>query len=48
MGGFMSEHPGGLHMVLGDASVRFIADAIDYTTWCYLGDRTDGKAVGQF
>ena len=48
MGGFMSQHPGGLHMILTDASVRFVADAIDYTTWCYLGDRTDGKAVGDY
>jgi prepilin-type N-terminal cleavage/methylation domain-containing protein len=48
MGGFMSEHPGGLHMVLTDASVRFVSDSIDYVTWCYLGDRTDGKTVGQY
>ncbi len=48
MGGFMSEHPGGLHMVLTDASVRFVSDSVDYVTWCYLGDRTDGKAVGQY
>ena len=37
MSGFKSMHPGGLHMCLVDASVRFIADSIDYTTWTYLG-----------
>jgi hypothetical protein len=32
-------------MALADASVRFIADTIDLTTWQCLGARNDGKAV---
>jgi prepilin-type processing-associated H-X9-DG protein len=40
-----SKHPGGVNMALADASVRFIADTIDLTTWQCLGARNDGKAV---
>lgn len=48
MGGFMSQHPGGLNMVMTDASVHFISETIDYSTWNYLGNRADGMAVGQW
>jgi prepilin-type N-terminal cleavage/methylation domain-containing protein len=48
MGGFKSEHPGGLQIALTDASVRFISETIDYTTWCYLGNRRDHQALGEF
>jgi len=43
--GFSSAHPGGLNMLIGDASVRFIPDTIDFTTWCRLGDKADGNPV---
>lgn len=44
-GGFSSQHPGGLNMLVGDASVRFISQTIDFPTWCYLGDQAEGQAV---
>jgi prepilin-type N-terminal cleavage/methylation domain-containing protein len=40
--GFKSAHPGGVHVVLGDASVHFLADSIDMLTYNYLGGRADG------
>jgi len=48
MGGYKSEHPGGLQVALTDASVRFISETIDYATWCYLGDKEDGVAIGNY
>lgn len=48
LGGFMSEHVGGMHMCLGDGSVRFISENIDYQTWCFLGDKADGQVLGEF
>ena len=48
MGGFMSQHVGGVQMCMGDGSVRFISENINYNTWVYLGDKSDGYAVGDF
>ena len=48
MGGFKSEHPGGLHMCLADGSVRFVEESIDYDTWQFLGNRADGEVVGAY
>jgi len=48
MGGYMSEHPGGVNMTLGDASVRFVAQTVDYTTWVNLGNKADGYTLGAF
>lgn len=45
MGGFMSQHPGGLNMAMTDGSIRFIPETVDYVTWCYLGDKADGEPV---
>jgi len=45
MGGFMSQHPGGVNMALSDGSIRFIPETVDYVTWCYLGDKADGNPV---
>jgi prepilin-type processing-associated H-X9-DG protein len=39
-----SRHPGGVNVALGDASVRFVSETIDLTTWQYMGSRNDGKA----
>lgn len=33
---------------LTDASVRFVSETINYTTWCYLGNRLDNQALGDF
>lgn len=46
--GFKSKHTGGAHFVLGDGSVRFISENIDYPTYQRLGDRCDGRSVGDF
>ncbi|QDT52435.1 putative major pilin subunit [Caulifigura coniformis] len=43
-----SYHVGGATFVLVDGSVRFISENIDYTTYCYLGDRYDAQPVGEF
>ncbi len=48
MGGFMSEHVGGLHMGMGDGSVRFISDNIDYRTWNAVGSKNGDEVVGDY
>ena len=45
MGGYMSEHPGGINVALSDGSVRFISDEIDYAIYQYLGDKADGHIL---
>ena len=46
--GFGSEHTGGAHFTLGDGSVRFISDNIDFTTYNRLGTVSDGNVLGEF
>ncbi len=46
--GFKSTHAGGLHVLLGDGTVRFINESLDYNTWQRLGGRADGNNVGEF
>lgn len=43
-----SKHPGGIHIVLGDGSVRFITDTILIGTLKDLADRADGNVLGDF
>lgn len=45
MGGYMSEHAGGVNVALSDGSVRFIQDEIDYVLYQYLGDKADDHTV---
>jgi prepilin-type N-terminal cleavage/methylation domain-containing protein len=45
---FGSAHPGGLNVLLGDASVRFVSFTINLTTWRRLGHRDDGKVLDNF
>lgn len=47
-GGFKSDHTGGAQFVMGDASVQFLADSIDYVTYQQLGSRNDGEPVGNW
>lgn len=42
---FSSFHPGGCHFVLADASVRFISENIDLSTFHYLCIRNDREAI---
>ena len=43
--GFNSLHPGGLLMAMGDGSVHFVSEAIDYEVWVFLGARNDGEVA---
>lgn len=43
VGGFGSQHPGGVQFALGDGSVRFCSETIDDTTLLQLGHRADGQ-----
>jgi prepilin-type N-terminal cleavage/methylation domain-containing protein len=45
---FGSHHTGGAHFALGDGSVRFISDSIDYVTWQRLGWIQDGNPISEF
>jgi transposase len=40
-----SRHPGGVNHALADASVRFISETIDLTTYHGLGSRDGGEAI---
>jgi len=46
--GFKSRHTGGAHFLLGDGTVRFLSENIDYLTYQRLGNRADGQVVGEF
>jgi len=43
--GFRSSHPGGAFFLMGDGSVHFLYETIDYQTYQHLGDRRDGQAI---
>ncbi len=43
-----SKHTGGVNVVLGDGSVRFITNSVNPTTWAYLGSTQDGQVNGDF
>jgi len=45
MSGFNSLHPGGVQMAMTDGSVHFINELIDYTTWNYMGDKSDNQVL---
>lgn len=40
-----SVHPGGVQATLGDASVRFVGETIDWNTWKWIGGMGDGEVV---
>jgi prepilin-type N-terminal cleavage/methylation domain-containing protein/prepilin-type processing-associated H-X9-DG protein len=40
-----SKHPGGVNVLFGDGSVRFIKDSINQRTWWALGTRAGGEVV---
>ena len=43
-----SAHTGGVHALLGDGSVRFLSENINFATLTALGDRNDGTVIGEF
>ena len=43
-----SQHTGGIHTLLCDGSVRFIAESINLPTWRYLGSINGGEVLGEF
>ena len=40
-----SRHPGGVNVLMGDGSVRFVGDKIDLDTWRALGTRAGQETV---
>jgi hypothetical protein len=40
-----SRHPGGVNLLSGDGSVKFIKDSIDLQTWRALGTRAGGEVI---
>ena len=43
-----SAHVGGIHVLMGDGTVRLINNTIDMLTYRRLATRDDGAAIGQF
>jgi prepilin-type N-terminal cleavage/methylation domain-containing protein/prepilin-type processing-associated H-X9-DG protein len=40
-----SKHPGGVNLLLGDGSVKFIKDSVSLQTWRALGTRNGGEVI---
>jgi prepilin-type processing-associated H-X9-DG protein len=40
-----SRHPGGVNMLMGDGSVRFVKDTVNIVTWQALGSRSGGEVL---
>jgi prepilin-type N-terminal cleavage/methylation domain-containing protein/prepilin-type processing-associated H-X9-DG protein len=40
-----SNHPGGVNVLFGDGSVRFVKDSISPQTWMAIGTRANGEVV---
>ena len=40
-----SRHPGGVNMLLGDGSVRFVKDTVNLDVWRALGTRAGGEII---
>jgi prepilin-type processing-associated H-X9-DG protein len=43
-----SRHPGGVNIVRCDASVRFVTNNIDLTTWRNVGFMADGNSIADY
>ena len=40
-----SNHPGGVNVLMGDGSVRFVKDSINQSTWWAMGTRAGGEVI---
>jgi prepilin-type processing-associated H-X9-DG protein len=45
---FSSLHNGGIHFLMADGSVHFLSENVNYNTFRWLGERSDGQVIGQF
>jgi prepilin-type N-terminal cleavage/methylation domain-containing protein/prepilin-type processing-associated H-X9-DG protein len=43
-----SNHSGGVNVLLGDGSVRFVRNSVDLATWRALATRAGGEVVGDY
>ena len=43
-----SAHTGGVHLLMADGAVKFIASNVDHTTWVAAGTRNGGDKLGEF
>jgi prepilin-type N-terminal cleavage/methylation domain-containing protein/prepilin-type processing-associated H-X9-DG protein len=43
-----SRHPGGVNVLLGDGSVRFVSNTVPLNTWRALATRAGGEVLGDF
>ena len=43
-----SRHTGGVNVLLGDGSVRYVKNAVDMTIWRGLATRNGGEVLGDF
>ncbi len=43
-----SYHTGGVNVVMGDGSIRFINNSVDLFTWRALGTMSDGLVIGNY
>ena len=46
--GFGSLHVGGSHFLMGDGTVRFISQNVDFNTYRQLSRIADGAVLGEF
>ena len=40
-----SRHPGGVNVLMGDGSVRFVKDTVNSVPWQALGTRAGGEVI---
>ena len=40
-----SKHTGGVNVAMGDASVRFVSNSVNRTSWQAMGTKSDGLVV---
>lgn len=43
-----SAHTGGAHVLMGDGTVRFVSENLNFDTLRFLASRADGNVVGEF